>query len=70
MRPPTPATPGWGCRGNYTTSGDASDESTRLLRGGSWISFPGFCRSAYRNGSHPDNQLNDVGFRVCCLPQG
>ncbi len=24
MRPPTPATPGWGCRGNYTTSGDAS----------------------------------------------
>ena len=21
---PTPATPGWGCRGNYTTAGDAS----------------------------------------------
>ena len=27
---PTPATPGWGCRGNYTTAGDAS-ELSRLL---------------------------------------
>jgi formylglycine-generating enzyme required for sulfatase activity len=46
------------------------DESTRLLRGGSWISFPGNCRSAYRNDYHPVTQLDDVGFRVCCLPQG
>jgi formylglycine-generating enzyme required for sulfatase activity len=46
------------------------DESTRLMRGGSWVSVPGLCRSAYRNGSHPDLQHVSVGFRVCCLPQG
>jgi formylglycine-generating enzyme required for sulfatase activity len=41
----------------------------RLLRGGSWNFFPGFCRSAYRALSHPDFQRFNVGFRVCCLPQ-
>ncbi len=41
-----------------------------LLRGGSWYIFPGYCRSAYRSGRHPGIQRPDVGFRVCCLPQG
>ena len=47
----------------------ADEYEIRLLRGGSWSINPGFCRSACRDGSHPGNQLNDVGFRVCCLPQ-
>jgi formylglycine-generating enzyme required for sulfatase activity len=47
----------------------APDDHPRLLRGGSWYPFPGFCRSAYRSHDHPVNLRNDVGFRVCCLPQ-
>jgi formylglycine-generating enzyme required for sulfatase activity len=46
----------------------ASDHG-RVLRGGSWIIIPGYCRSAYRGSNHPDGQHSDVGFRVCCLPQ-
>ena len=41
----------------------------RLLRGGSWVSFPRNCRSAYRNGLHPDFRNGSIGFRVCYLPQ-
>ena len=44
-------------------------QDRRLLRGGSWGSYPGYCRSAYRSDRHPDFQRNYVGFRVCCLPQ-
>jgi formylglycine-generating enzyme required for sulfatase activity len=48
----------------------ASDEEERLLRGGSWNNYPGFCRSAYRGRNRPVNAVNFVGFRVVCLPQG
>ena len=52
--------------------GEKSKESvkTKLLRGGSWFSNPGGCRSAYRDHVQPDDALNFVGFRVVCLPQG
>ena len=46
-----------------------SDMDGMLLRGGSWDNHPRYCRSAYRNLNHPDDRLNTVGFRVCCLPQ-
>ena len=46
-------------------------ESSRLLRGGSWDECPWICRSAYRPHSLLGNDNdNDVGFRVVCLPQG
>jgi formylglycine-generating enzyme required for sulfatase activity len=45
-------------------------QDCRLLRGGSWSSDPGYCRSACRYVNPPGNQHFDVGFRVCCLPQG
>jgi len=48
----------------------ASPDAGRLLRGGSWLLHPAYCRSAYRGNSHPDYRLNHFGFRVCCLPQG
>jgi formylglycine-generating enzyme required for sulfatase activity len=52
------------------TSVSASAASPeRLLRGGSWDSFPRSCRSAYRFHIQPDNALYIVGFRVVCLPQ-
>jgi len=54
------------------TEGDKSKETkkTRLLRGGSWNSFPRFCRSAYRDLFQPGYAYGLVGFRVVCLPQG
>ncbi len=36
----------------------------RVLRGGSWLSNPDYCRSAYRNNRTPDNRFNNYGFRV------
>ncbi len=48
---------------------DRVDVSDRLLRGGSWGSDPGDCRSAYRGGYHPGDSGSTVGFRVVCLPQ-
>ena len=49
-------------------NGEESREKSRLLRGGSWFSRPRYCRSAYRNCFRPGGRLDDVGFRVCCLP--
>jgi formylglycine-generating enzyme required for sulfatase activity len=45
-------------------------ENRRLLRGGSWFSDPGDCRSGYRHHSQPVDANDGVGFRVVCLPQG
>jgi formylglycine-generating enzyme required for sulfatase activity len=47
----------------------AADDQPRLLRGGSWLIHPAICRSACRGADHPGSRSNDVGFRVCCLPQ-
>jgi formylglycine-generating enzyme required for sulfatase activity len=51
---------------------EKSKESVKikLLRGGSWFSFPRYCRSAYRDHNGPVLAFNLVGFRVVCLPQG
>ena len=48
----------------------ATEDVARLLRGGSWNSFPRICRSAFRNCGHPDDRNTSIGFRVCCLPPG
>jgi len=42
------------------------DETTRPLRGGSWMFFPGYCRSATRIHYSPDFRSYNVGFRVVC----
>ena len=36
----------------------------RVVRGGSWRSYPWECRSAARAGFHQDYKRNDIGFRV------
>jgi formylglycine-generating enzyme required for sulfatase activity len=46
------------------------DDSTRLLRGGSWLGVPRNCRSACRDHGQPGYANSGVGFRVVCLPQG
>jgi len=40
-------------------------EEKRVLRGGSWLSYPGVCRSALRNRGAP-LIISNVGFRVVC----
>jgi formylglycine-generating enzyme required for sulfatase activity len=47
----------------------AGGGGSRLLRGGSWVYHPGLCRSACRSSDRPGNRDDDIGFRVCCLPQ-
>ena len=41
----------------------------RVLRGGSWNSIAGYCRSADRVRSTPDYRSNYIGFRVVVAPQ-
>jgi formylglycine-generating enzyme required for sulfatase activity len=48
----------------------SGDVATRLLRGGSWLIVPRYCRSANRFRILPDDASLNIGFRVVCLPQG
>jgi formylglycine-generating enzyme required for sulfatase activity len=41
----------------------------RVLRGGSWATFPSFCRSSSRYRRRQGYSDHDVGFRVCCFTQ-
>ena len=36
----------------------------RVIRGGSWINTPAFCRAAFRSWGTPDNRFKTLGFRV------
>jgi formylglycine-generating enzyme required for sulfatase activity len=47
----------------------SNEYSVRVVRGGSWNSFPRNCRSACRN-NNADYRSNVIGFRVvCCAPR-
>ena len=41
-------------------------EGRRILRGGSWYSYPRDCRSALRYNYAPDARFYNIGFRVSC----
>jgi formylglycine-generating enzyme required for sulfatase activity len=45
---------------------DNEDNNWKLLRGGSWGSYPKNCRSAFRNHYNLDNDNDVIGFRVVC----
>jgi len=47
----------------WTTNGD---NEIRVIRGGSWSTFPVYCRSAYRLNLNPRASIIIVGFRVVC----
>lgn len=55
-------------------SGDVSDPtgpatgSWRVARGGAWLSFPWFCRAAYRSWISPGHRNFDLGFRLAASP--
>ncbi|MEM9005500.1 MAG: formylglycine-generating enzyme family protein [Cyanobacteria bacterium P01_F01_bin.86] len=42
------------------------DKNGRVRRGGSWVSNPWLCRSAYRNYNSPEFRNDYIGFRVSC----
>jgi formylglycine-generating enzyme required for sulfatase activity len=50
--------------GSAWINSDADQNTSKILRGGSWFNIPQNCRSAYRN--HYLNWFNFVGFRVVC----
>ena len=43
-----------------------SNDSTCVIRGGSWNNFPRNCRSADRDWNYPDFRYSSDGFRVVC----
>jgi len=42
--------------------------SIRVLRGGSWGNYAGYCRSANRNSDTPGDRGSDAGFRLAFVP--
>ncbi len=42
----------------------ANSATYPVLRGGSWLDYPGYCRSAYRFGYTPPNTTNGLGVRL------
>ena len=51
------------------TNGSAwltDEDASRLVRGGSWLDFPWYCRSAHRSDFMPDDRFDSLGFRVSC----
>ena len=44
----------------------SDDNAPRLLRGGSWLNHPRYCRSANRFRVARDYRYNHIGFRVVC----
>jgi formylglycine-generating enzyme required for sulfatase activity len=54
------------CDGSSWIESNENDNH-RLLRGGSWIFNPAYCRSANRGRNTPDLDSRNLGFRVVCV---
>jgi len=54
----------WLSSGNIITRLFRNSSNFRLLRGGSWLTIPRHCRSAYRYSLTPATRYITVGFRV------
>ena len=50
--------------GRVTDPVGFSSGADRVERGGSWVNFGRFCRSAYRFGDDPGDRYNNLGFRL------
>lgn len=59
----------WDWYGSYSSGAKtnprgSSSGSRRVLRGGSWLYYAKYCRSAYRRNSSPDDSNLNRGFRL------
>ncbi len=54
--------------GSVTDPQGPNSGSSRVFRGGSWISGGRGCRSAYRGSYDPSGRISDFGFRVVLAP--
>ncbi len=57
--------------GKYSSAAETdpvgpTEGNSRVLRGGSWRSYPGACRSAFRLNTDQNARSYNVGFRLCC----
>ncbi|MCU0570386.1 MAG: SUMF1/EgtB/PvdO family nonheme iron enzyme [Oculatellaceae cyanobacterium Prado106] len=52
---------------NGSAWNEGGEQGRRILRGGSWNSFPGNCRSANRDGFSSDYLYTNFGFRVVAV---
>jgi formylglycine-generating enzyme required for sulfatase activity len=50
--------------GSVWINANAEENKSRVLRGGSWLDVPSFCRSAVRYNYNPEYRSYYVGFRV------
>ncbi|GAB4493695.1 MAG: hypothetical protein OHK0019_18160 [Saprospiraceae bacterium] len=50
--------------GSAWTSG--GDSSRRVVRGGSWLGIPNYCRAASRYWDNSDDWFSYLGFRLAC----
>ena len=71
---PDPTSEGWPSAGLPWEGVDPALEALgtaqkewKLLRGGSWVSAPHYCRAAGRDGSNPAFVVTNFGVRPCCL---
>ena len=47
---------------------EAEEDANRVLRGGSWLGNPRYCRSAARDDDAAGRRYDSYGFRVVCSP--
>jgi formylglycine-generating enzyme required for sulfatase activity len=53
---------------NNPTGLSSSSMSTRVIRGGGWLSSPSQCTISYRNSDIPNDSLYSIGLRVVLSP--
>ncbi|MGZ3379607.1 MAG: formylglycine-generating enzyme family protein, partial [Isosphaeraceae bacterium] len=46
-----------------------SEASYRVIRGGSWSNYAGYCRPATRNRDAPEIRRSALGFRVAAVQE-
>jgi formylglycine-generating enzyme required for sulfatase activity len=45
----------------------SKDSNRKVLRGGSWYSYPTLCRSAFRDTYDREDRGTSIGFRIMCV---
>ena len=56
--------------GRVTDPTGPASGSYRVIRGGGWINYAGYCRSANRYGFDPSSRSYFLGFRLSLVPSG